>query len=53
VIRQKYYIDKRCTKMSGSKNAKKSNEKKRLLIIYQRTKVQKMRSLKNERVEKI
>jgi len=39
--------------MSGSKNAKEYNEKKRLLIIYQRTKVQKICSLKNERVEKI
>jgi hypothetical protein len=28
VTRGKYYIDKRCTNMGGSKNAKKPNEKK-------------------------
>jgi hypothetical protein len=28
VIRGKYYIDKRCTNMGGSKNVKKHNEKK-------------------------
>jgi hypothetical protein len=47
VISRKYYIDKRCTKI-----AKKPNEKKRFSIIYQRTKVQKLGSVKNERVEK-
>jgi hypothetical protein len=31
VSRRKYYIDKRCTKMGGLKNAKKPNEKKGLL----------------------
>jgi hypothetical protein len=38
--------------MGGSKIAKKPNGKKRLFIIYQRTKVQKLSSPKNERVEK-
>jgi hypothetical protein len=33
VIRGKYYIDKRCTNMSASKNAKKHNEKKILYSI--------------------
>jgi hypothetical protein len=28
VIKGKYYIDKRCTNMGGSKNAKEHNEKK-------------------------
>jgi hypothetical protein len=28
VTRGKYYIDKRCTNMDGSKNGKKHNEKK-------------------------
>jgi hypothetical protein len=31
VIRKKYYIDKRCTKIGGSKIAKELNEKK---VIY-------------------
>jgi hypothetical protein len=31
VIRKKYYIDKRCTKMGGSKNVKEPNEKKGFL----------------------
>jgi hypothetical protein len=34
------------------KNAKEPNEKKMFIIIYQRTKVQKLGSSKNERVEK-
>ncbi len=34
------------------KNAKKHNEEKRFSIIYQRTKVQKLGSLKNEKAEK-
>jgi hypothetical protein len=34
------------------KNVKKHNEKKRFSIIYQRTKVQKLGSPKNEKVEK-
>ncbi len=38
--------------MGGSKIAKETNEKKRFFIIYQRTKVQKLGSLKNKRVEK-
>jgi hypothetical protein len=33
VIRGKYYIDKRCTNMGGSKNAKNYNEKKVLYNI--------------------
>jgi hypothetical protein len=48
VSRRKYYIDKRCKKMGGSKDAKKPSEKKRFSIIYQRTKVQKVGSPKNE-----
>jgi hypothetical protein len=47
VIRRKYYIDKRCTKMGGSKN-----ENKRFSIVYQRIKVQKMSNQKNEGIEK-
>ncbi len=38
--------------MGGSKNAKEPNEKKRFSIVYQRFKVQKVGSPKNERVEK-
>ncbi len=34
--------------MDGSKNAKKLNEKKKFFITYQRTKVQKVGSSKNE-----
>jgi hypothetical protein len=34
VTRRKYYIDKRCTKMGGSKNVKKTNENKIKFIIY-------------------
>jgi hypothetical protein len=52
LIRGKYYIDKRCTNMGGSKNAKKSNEKKRYPIIYQKTKVQKFDSPKNDKAKK-
>jgi hypothetical protein len=44
VTRGKYYIDKICTNMGGSKNAKKPNEKKK--VLYQRTKVQKLGSPK-------
>jgi hypothetical protein len=49
VTRIKYYIDKICTNMGGSKNVKEPNEKK---VLYQRTKVQKLGSPKNEKVEK-
>jgi hypothetical protein len=52
VIRRKYYIDERCTKMGGSKITKNPNEKKRFFIIYQKTKVQKLGSAKNKRAEK-
>jgi len=52
VIRGKYYIDKRCTNMGGSKNVKEPNEKKRFSIIYQRTKVHKLGSPKNDKVGK-
>jgi hypothetical protein len=31
VTKKKYYIDKRCAKMGGSKNAKEPNEKKGFL----------------------
>jgi hypothetical protein len=33
VTRRKYYINKSCTKMGGSKNAEKSNGKKKLYSI--------------------
>jgi hypothetical protein len=52
VSRRKYYIDKIFTKKGGSKIVKKPNEKIRLFIIYQRTRVQKLDSLKNEKAEK-
>jgi hypothetical protein len=48
---RKYYIDKRCTNMGASKNVKEPNEKK-VLGFYQRTRVQKLGSPKNERAEK-
>jgi hypothetical protein len=38
--------------MGGSKNAKELNGEKKISILYQRTKVQKMGSLKNEGVKK-
>jgi histidinol phosphatase-like enzyme len=49
VIRRKYYIDKRCTNMGGSKNVKEPNEKN---VLYQRTKVKKLGTPKNEKAEK-
>ncbi len=51
MTRGKYYIDKRCTNMGGSKNVKEPNEK-RFSIIYQTTKVEKNGSPKNDRAEK-
>ncbi len=33
MIRRKYYIDKKCTKMGGSKNAKEPNKKN---VLYNR-----------------
>jgi hypothetical protein len=50
VTKRKYYIPTKCTKMSGSKIVKKPNESKRFFIIYQRTKLQKLGSPKNEKV---
>ncbi len=47
-LKKIYYIDKRCIKMGGSKIAKKP---KRFPIIYQKTKVQKLGSPKNEKVK--
>jgi hypothetical protein len=38
--------------MGGSKIAREPNEKKKKIIIYQRTKVQKLGSPKNKKVEK-
>ncbi len=38
--------------MGGTKISRKPNENKRLFIIYQKTKFQKLGSLKHERVEK-
>jgi hypothetical protein len=38
--------------MGGSKNVKEHNEKKGFYIIYERTKVQKLGSPKNEKAEK-
>jgi len=52
VTRKKYYIHKKCTKIGGSKIVRKPNEKKRFLTIYQTTKLPKLGSPKNERVEK-
>jgi len=52
VTKRKYYIDKKCTKMGGSKIVKEANKKKGFSIIYQRTKVQKLGNPKNERAEK-
>jgi len=52
VIRKKYYIHKRSTKMGGSKIAREPNENKRFFIIYQKTKPKKLGSPKNEKVEK-
>ncbi len=49
MIKGKYYNDKICINMGGSKNVKELNEKK---VFYQRTKVQKLGTPKNERVEK-
>ncbi len=49
MTRRNNILTKRCTNMGGSKNVKKPNEKKNL---YQRTKVQKLGTPKNERVEK-
>jgi hypothetical protein len=39
VIRRKYYIDKRCTNMGGSKNVKEPNEKKGFLSKDQNSKI--------------
>jgi hypothetical protein len=52
VTRGKYYSDKRCTNMGGSKNAKKPNEKKKIIYNIQRTKVHKLGCPKNDRFEK-
>jgi hypothetical protein len=41
VTRKTYYIDKRCTKMGGSKNIEKPNEKR---IIYNISKDQSSKS---------
>ncbi len=49
LTRRKYYINKICTNMGGSENVKQFNEKK---VLYQKTKVKKLGSPKNERVEK-
>jgi hypothetical protein len=38
--------------MGGSKNVKEPNEKKRFSIVYQKTKVLKTGSPKNEKVKK-
>ncbi len=52
VTKIEYYLNERCINMTGSKNAREPNEKKRFSIIYQRTKVQKLGSPKNERAKK-
>jgi hypothetical protein len=51
VTKGKYYINKRCTNVGGYKNVKDYNEKKRFLIIYQRTKIKKLGNSKNEKAE--
>ncbi len=52
MTKRKYYIDKRCTKMGGSKFAKKPNEKKRFSLIYSMTKVQKLCSPNSKKAKK-
>jgi len=52
VIKGKYYNERRCTNMGGSKNAKNPSEKKWFFIIYQKTKVHKLGSPKNDRAKK-
>ncbi len=47
--RRKYYIDKKCTNMGGSKMLKKPNEEK---IFLSRIKIQKLSSPKLKRAEK-
>ncbi len=49
MIRRNYYTNKRCKNMGGSKNVKETNEKR---VLYQKTKVKKLGSPKNEKVEK-
>ncbi len=49
MTRGKYYIDKKCINMGGSKMLKNPTKKK---VIYQRTKVQKLGSQKNEKAKK-
>jgi hypothetical protein len=51
VIKGKYYIDKIC-KIWVDKKMLKNTMKKWFFIIYQTTKVQKLGSPKNDRVEK-
>jgi len=51
VTRGKYYTDKICTNIGGSKKFKDYN-KKRSSIVHQRTKIKKLGNLKNEKVEK-
>jgi hypothetical protein len=50
VTGRKYYIDKRCTNM-GDQKMLKNTMKIRFSIIYQKTKIQKLGSPKNERAE--
>ncbi len=52
MTKKKYHINKRCIKVVDKKNVKESNGKKIISKIYQRTKVQKVGSSKNEGVRK-
>jgi len=49
VTRRNIILIKKYTNMGGSKNVKETNEKN---VFYQKTKVQKLGTLENERVEK-
>ncbi len=52
MTRRKYYINKKCIKIGGSKNAKESNEKKKIFDNISKDQSFKMGSPKNEGVKK-
>ncbi len=51
MTRGKYYINKRCSNIDGSKNVKDYN-KNNNSIVYQRTKIKNLDNPKIERVER-
>ncbi len=51
-LEKKYYIDKKNVQKRVNQKMFKNPMKKRFYIIYQRTKVQKVGSIKNEGVKK-